>query len=450
MLSGLITLPMVLSFLTKDEIALNYVFLNIISFVILFDFGFSPQFSKNVAFAFGGAQTINTKGYCKSSGNHINYCLIKAIIETARFLYLRISLIVLLLLSTLGTLYIYKITNRFCSVNNSLIIWLLFVIVETFDFYYKFYIPLMLGKGQIAEVNRIDIISNFIKIIITASLLFLDLRLWAVIIGMSAKVVCTRLLSVYYFYYKDGLNMILLYIKIDAFQKRVILQKIWYNAKRTGAVQLASFASTQLGFFYSGIFLDSDILASYGLLMQLVGIISSVSLSLGYSSLPLYSQFLATNNKKAFYESYYFSNGMFYLIYICGGSFLIFAVPYILPLIKSNVSLPSMLIVSIYILNKFLEGQHCLAICCISSKNIVYDLESAIIIGIISIISLYVGLRYFNMGLLELVLIQFLVQVAYPNWKWPYELCREFRINYRGLIYNSIHCVLMKSNRSVG
>lgn len=60
--SGLITLPLILKMLTVEEIALNYIFLTISSLVLLFDFGFSPQFSRNVSYVYGGAQSLK-RGY---------------------------------------------------------------------------------------------------------------------------------------------------------------------------------------------------------------------------------------------------------------------------------------------------------------------------------------------------------------------------------------------------
>ncbi len=439
--SGLITLPMILSFLTQDEIALNYIFLNIISFIALFDFGFSSQFSKNVAFAFGGANDLNAKGYQINEGNEINYGLIKAIITSAQHLYLRISVLMLIALVLLGTWYVYTVSNGFKLVDNAFCLWLTFVVVEFFDFYYRFYTPLMLGKGQIAEVNKIEILSSIAKIVVTIIFLLIGLRLWAVMIGMAAKVAIVRLLSYFDFYYKDGLDKYLNKIKVSSEESKIVLKKVWYNAKRTGIVQLASFATTQLGIFFIGIYLNPEKVASFGLLMQLVNIISGVSLSLGYSSIPLYSQFRASRNIKGLVDSFYFSTGMFYVIFLVGSLMLIVFIPHILPFIKSNAELPALSVVLIYLLNKFLEGQHCLCICCLSSKNVVYDFESATLIGILTVIVLYIAFHFFHIELLGLSIILLIVQLIYPNWKWPYEICKDWDITYPNLIKNSFFAV---------
>ena len=436
--SGLITLPMILSFLSQDEIALNYIFLNIISFVFLFDFGFSSQFSRNVAFAFGGANDINLKGFQIGDGKELNYRLIKSIIVAAQNLYLRIGAFVLIVLLTFGTWYVYTVTLGFSLVSDALALWLVFVILEFLDFYFKFYTPLMLGKGQIAEVNQIEIYSNICKVLVTIILLLLGGRLWSVLIGMGVKIALVRASSYYEFYYRDGLKQKMAKILVTKAERKVILSKVWYNAKRTGIVQISSFATTQIGLFFTGIYLDTESLASYGLLMQLVSVISSVSLSLGYSSLPLFSQFRASGNLNALKNGFYFSLGMFYIIYGTGSLVLLFVVPYLLPLIRANAVLPTIPIVLIYLLNKFLEGQHCLSICCLSSKNVVYDFESATLLGVLTVILLYFGFEFMGIGLLGLVILLFLVQLVYPNWKWPYEICKDLDISYRRLVCNSL------------
>jgi hypothetical protein len=444
LLSGLVTLPLILRMLSNDEISLNYIFLNVTSFIFLFDFGFSSQFSKCVAFAFGGSCRLSSVGFESGHGDNINYRLIKSIIKSAQYLYLILASLVFLVLLIGGSYYISIVTRNVTSIN-VFYLWISFSAIQSVDFYFKFYTPLICGKGLIAEVNRIDLFSNVIKVFLTILLLMFGLGLWSIILGIFFKLLFVRCMSIYELFYRDNLVSHLNTISLRKKEIFYTLNKIWYNAKRVGLVQLSTFISTQLGFFLIGIYVDFSSLASYGLLMQLCNIISSVSLSLGYSSVPLFSQFRAEEKDLEIKKSFYFSMGMFYYIYILGSLFLLFIVPFVLPYIKSNVSLPQSVVIFIYLLYKFLEGQHCLCICCLSSKNIVYDLPSAPIIGILSFIVLFVGLKFFSMGLLYVVLSQLLLSVAYPNWKWPYELCKDFHISFSKMIIESISSVFLRA-----
>ena len=98
--SGLITLPLILKMLTVEEIALNYIFLTVSSLVLLFDFGFSPQFSRNVSYVYGGAQKLKKEGIedAPSGEVAINYRLIATLVKVGQYVYLLLALLVLLVM----------------------------------------------------------------------------------------------------------------------------------------------------------------------------------------------------------------------------------------------------------------------------------------------------------------------------------------------------------------
>ena len=38
-----------------------------------------------------------------------------------------------------------------------------------------------------------------------------------------------------------------------------------------------------------------------------------------------------------------------------------------------------------------------------------------------------------------IIIAQIIAQLIYPNWKWPYEVCKEFKVSYPKLVFNSFH-----------
>lgn len=444
LLSGIITLPLILRWLSEEEIAVNYLFLNIISYTVIFDLGFSPQFSRNIGFVFGGAPDIKSVGYETAAKGEVNYKLVKNVISTAKYLYGWISLVLLVVLSTAGTFYVSKVTSGYSMGSEILWMWLAFTVLETFDFYYKFYTPLLQGKGSIAELGMIDLISSVIKVILTVLFLWLGWKLWAVLIGVFSKIVITRIMSVYSLYYSDGLKDKLRPFKVSVAEKKDMIHRVWHNAKRSAIVQVASFCTTQVGFLFTGWYLSASDISSYGLLMQLTMIITGVSMSLSNSISPIYAQLRANNDMEGIKKNFYFTTGVYYIIFIAGSIFLLTICPILIDLVKSNALLPPFLISVVYLIYKFLEGQHCVCIYCISSKNYIYDTESASIMAVATIILLYLALDVLHMGLFGVVFVQFLVAVVYANWKWPYECCKDLGITYPQMIYNSIREVLYR------
>lgn len=78
----------------------------------------------------------------------------------------------------------------------------------------------------------------------------------------------------------------------------------------------------------------------------------------------------------------------------------------------------------------FWEGNHSYFSTFIITKNDIPFVKSSLISGVIIATGSYLSLEYTTMGILGLVLVQGLSQVAYSYWKWPCVVCKEFRINY--------------------
>ena len=113
--AGLITLPLILHMLTTEEIAMNYLMLTVGAMVAILDFGFSPQFGRNFTYVFSGAQKLEKEGLNDNVQKEINYHLLKCLIDAAEYVYRVISVIVLVLMLTFGTWYIYL--DHFLCVN---------------------------------------------------------------------------------------------------------------------------------------------------------------------------------------------------------------------------------------------------------------------------------------------------------------------------------------------
>ena len=73
--SGLVTLPLILNMLTKEEVGMNYLMLTVGSIVGLLDFGFSPQFGRNFTYVNSGARSLLKEGVMEESGGEVDWHL---------------------------------------------------------------------------------------------------------------------------------------------------------------------------------------------------------------------------------------------------------------------------------------------------------------------------------------------------------------------------------------
>ena len=145
--AGFLTLPLILHMLSTEEIAMNYLMLSVSTLVALMDFGFTPQVTRLVSYVYSGAETLDKEGYTEIKNNTVSYLLLFKLIKVTKKIYQRISLISLLLLMTVGTCYMYRVTNGFKNVDNSLLIWIVFSISTFFTIYYKYYDALLIGRA---------------------------------------------------------------------------------------------------------------------------------------------------------------------------------------------------------------------------------------------------------------------------------------------------------------
>lgn len=131
--AGILILPAILHKLSSQEIGINYILLSISAFIPLLDAGFSPQFTRNITYVFNGANILKKKGMTI-------YIREEALITgsyrplSARH-NMRINglLGVGFLLLSVGTFYMYIVTDRFSTVNNMMWIWILFACLFLYD-----------------------------------------------------------------------------------------------------------------------------------------------------------------------------------------------------------------------------------------------------------------------------------------------------------------------------
>lgn len=433
--SGIITLPLILSMLSTEEIAMNYLMITIGSLVSLFDFGFAPQFGRNITYIFSGAKQLRKEGIEISSTtiNEVNYRLLATMIHTARYVYRRIGFMVLVVMLSLGTLYIAKATNGFNNINNSLITWLVYSFSTFFNIYYSYYASLLLGKGLIKESKIANIITSLLRITLTFIFLYSGLGLLGVALANLISPFANRFISYFYFFTQELKDKISSF-KITKKEKIALFNIIWYNSKKLGLVFIGSYTITKLGFFLAGLYLSPNEVASYGLMIQLVGIISGIASTLFTVFQPKMAALRVRDNHQLLIRNFAFSMNVFYILFIFGATFLIAVVPSLLSMIESNAVLPSTFILILFSIIILLEGNHSNFATFIVTKNSIPFVKPSLIAGAAIGLGSFISLQFTTLGILGLVLVQGICQVVYANWKWPLVVCREFNISFTNFV----------------
>jgi O-antigen/teichoic acid export membrane protein len=447
--AGILILPLILRLLNADEIAMYYLMLNIGALVILFDFGFSGQFSRNFSYVFSGAQELKQDGLAiVEKKTDINYHLLKTLIRTSQTVYRIISLFVLLAMFSAGTWYIYKATNGFTQVPYALVIWILYSISTFFNIYYLYLNCLLTGKGAIAESRKSTVYSRIVYIAVACILLLSKCGLLSLVAANLIAPFIQRLLSIKYFYTID-MKKSLKQHNVNKQDLANCFRSVWHNAKKMGLVSLGSAAINKSGMFFAGLYLSSADIASYGLMSQLTGVAVGISTTMFTIHQPIFAECRINNNFKKLLKDFALTMGFFYFMFLVFSLFLIFCGNPVLSLIKSNVFLPVVSVVIIYLIVALLEQNHSLFGTFIVIGNNIPFVKASLIAGLFIVLGTYAVLNYLRIGVIGLVIVPGIVQIVYANWKWPLVVCREMQVSFRGFLKISLYEMLQYSKRGI-
>ena len=417
--SNFIVLPIIVYFLDSELIGLWYVFLSIGGIVILFDFGFNPTLSRNVAYSWSGAKELIKKDVFKVEAQEPNIQLLKKVLRTCKLIYLIISTLALIVLLSIGTTYVLHISQGLDKIS-VFSAWFVYSISIFFSLYYGYYITFLRGVGAIREVNISTIISRVIQILTSITLLYLGLGLLAVAIANLAYGLVFRILCKKFFYNYDNIGMRLTEIDIEITNFEIIstFKIIWHNAWRDGFVSLSKYLTAQATVLIAPLYLTLTETGMYSISIQLITAIATISGALYTSYQPELQSLYVNNKMKKSNELMSLAMLVYVLVFWTGVfSFLWIGIP-IINVIKSDFTIDRtvFVMVSIY---QFLLNYHSYHASFISNTNNVPYVSSFVISSISGVFLSVILLATTNLGLRGLIFAKLIVKAVYNNWHWP-------------------------------
>ena len=434
--------------LSTEEIALNYLMLTIGSMVALIDFGFAPQFGRNFTYVFSGAKTLQKEGLNREVGDKIDYHLLRCLIDVAKMVYRRMSIIVLFLMAIPGTYYVYRVTDGFERVHGCLWIWIVYSLSTYFNIYFFYYSSLLAGRGLIQESKKSMMASKITYILLTYAFLFCGIGLMGVCLANLISPFVNRWLSYRYFYDKDILCK-LSCTKSTKAERSELFSIIWFNAKKLGVNFIGAYAILKFSMFIAGLYLTMAEISSYGLMIQLATLLTGIGSTFLTASIPRITSLRVSHEQNAMIRNFAMAMIVFYMFFIIGSFGLIILGPTILGLIGSNAQLPETSILLIYLIVTLLENNHGQFATFITTGNDVPFVKAAIFSGIIICLGDFVILKYTDLDLLGLVLVQGIVQLAYNNWYWPYYVLCSLNITYFHFLIIGVEETCYKANKCI-
>lgn len=432
MSSGFVLLPLLMFFLTDDELGLWYVYLALSNFALLFEFGFSPTFARNIVYVVSGARQLSIKGCdCASVEEGIDWHLLNTVIKASKVIYAAIAVVVTALLATFGSAYVMYVTPGLDPV----IVWgswPLFCISVFLNLYFLWSVTVLRGYGDVAGEKKALVISKIGQLVVSAALLVSGFGLIGAAFGYLANAVLLRVAAIFitrkHREMEEGRRSDTL--PVDFLAIKDIFLTIFHIAWRDGLVQLAIYASTQATSILSSLFLGLSETGTYSILLQFSNAIYSFASAYPNSFFPAMQSAYA--EKKMQEQRHYVCTGVvgYWVLSVLGCVGVCLLVLPLLPLFKPGVTIDVCLFVFMAIYLGLLN-QHfifCNYIVCMNEIPYMWGYILAAVFGT-GLVCLFCGV--FGMGAYGIIMGQAISQLVYNNWKWPAYLCNKIGFSYR-------------------
>ena len=445
--SSALLLPLILRMMPPEKVGMYIVFITISSLTLLLDFGFNSSFTRNITYVFSGVNTLKVKGFDTSISkkNYVDYSLLKGLIYVMKQFYLIISLFSFALLISLGSYYInYLLEDYQGDLNEIYIAWSILIIINTYNIYNYYLGALLIGKGLIKKSKQITMIGQILFLVIASFLIISGYGLIAIFTAQGFSYIIIRVLSKKYFF--D--NQLTKKLKLASnYPKNKIFNSIYPNSIKIGITSLGAFLVHRSSIIIGSLYVSLENIASYGITIQLMTVVSSIAGTYVNTFLPKINE-LRIKDKIAEIKSIYLKGHFYFtIIFFFGSIFVLFMGDWALNLIKSSTLLiPKSLLVCLIIFS-FLENNHSIAGHILLTKNEVPFFKASIFSGFVVVLLLFIFFQFTDLGIFSLILAPGIAQGIYQNWKWPYEVYKELKINKSDFLnYISTFSTLKKWN----
>jgi len=416
--TGIIVLPVILSHLSAEEIGMNYILMTVGALANMADFGFSGQIGRNVTYVLSGANKIyRDQLESIEKTDVVNYKFLKIIIDASKYLYRRISIGVLFLLLSLGTVYMYRVTEGFSNVNNSLLIWILYSIGTYFNIYFLYYNSLLTGAGKIKEQRYATIYSRIVYIVICFALIFSGVGLLSVVLANLISPFIARYYS-YRKFYSGDIKAFLPQPPSGHKDVTQAISDIWVTAKKSGTNTIGHYVGANASTFIAGLFLPLSVTAQWGILVQLMSIVEGIAMNIGVSFYPEYCKLRLRGAEGELIKKSSLGITSMILFLLFGGLFIVLAGPFALKIIRSNAILPPTILMIAYLIKNIITCNAQLFAMLMTSRNVIPSPTAVLITSAAEIFLITVLLKFTNLGIFALLLGSFIPNMSYAYWAW--------------------------------
>ena len=426
---SMLSFPIVIFFLDGDLLGLWYVFASIGSISLLFDFGFTLTFARNITYCWSGAKGLRKEGTNAGYTQEPDFCLMRDILITCKRVYLIISLIALFLMLTIGTGYILYISKGVSGYVH-VIAWVIYAISTFLNLYYNYYDSFLRGVGSVKQANQNRVIARLAQLVIMVVLLIMGMGILGLAIASLSFGVIFRYLGKYYFYnYRDiGKELNKIKSPVDNTKIKNLFFTVWFNAWRDGIVTLSFYLSSQVSVILCSLYLTLTETGIYSVCLQIVTIVMSLSVTLLSTYQPMMQSSWIKKNMNTIRIIMSRILVVYILSYMIGVLGVLFLGIPILHFIKPELIIPIPLLLGLFLSMFILKFRDCFTTYMSCSNRLIY-MKAFLISSVLCVIFSLILMHFFHMKAWGLVFGQILSQLVFNAWYWPYKANNELHLH---------------------
>jgi O-antigen/teichoic acid export membrane protein len=426
--SGVLLFPMVLNMLPSETVGVWTIFTSVALITGILDFGFNQSFARNISYVFSGVRSLKRDGHeLVDDANvvDVDYGLLKNTIASMRYFYSRMAIVLFLLLAIGGTFYVYGLMQDYSGdVREVYVAWGIVCIVNSYNLYTLYYDSLLSGRGLVKRKNQIVLIGNVAYLLLAVVLLLCGMGLVAIVASQLVSVLIIRGLSRRSFYSAaivEGLDG----AKVADY--KAVLRAIVPNAVKLGLASVGGFLTFRLSTFVGPIYISLSDMASFGITLQLLSVVSSLALLYTNVYLPKVFQWRVEHRVERVRRTFYTSMLLVFVVFVCGGLAIGLLGNWALDILGSDTQLLSGGLLLFLVVHYYLESNMVNATEYLLAKNEVPFYKRYVVSGCVTVCLLFLFVGYCNWALWGIIAAPMISQSVLQYWKWPYEVIKELK-----------------------
>lgn len=451
--SSILMTPFVIYFLDGETYGLWMVFQSIAAVTVLFDFGFSTTFARNINYCWNGASQLKKNTVAFAEDREPNFPLMKKTMRACRLVFLLISGTAFLIMITVGTAYIRYISRDMAGWD-PIVAWLICAIAIFLNLYFGYYGSFLRGVGAVADSNRSVVIAKASQILVTLILLACGFGIIGTSVAYLTYGTVFRQLAKARFYRYKGIRQ-----GLDSVTEKILPSEVketflivWHNAWREGLVSLSNYLSNSACTVICSLYLPLTQTGAYALGVHLALAVVNISAAMYTANQPVLQSAYINNNKEKTRRTMSLIVFSFSFLYILGIVAVIVVGLPILRIIRPETVVPAdvMLIIGVY--QFIMKFRNCYTSYFSCTNRIPYVIPF-LISSCLCVVFILVALKYLQAGIWGMVIAQIFSQVIFNAWFWPVWAHREMGLSAKDTVkygyeeFKTVVLGILKSRR---